>query len=94
MGRKGGWGYTVTFRTSLRSCPTETQNVSNKHAFWTTLDRATGEVPQREQLFVVMDTNARTGRRKKSGMGSKNNRIPGAYGQDTLNDNGELLLFL
>ena len=72
--------------------PTETQNASNKHAFWTTLDRAVEEVPRHEQLFVLMDANARTGRREKGGVGSKDNKILGAYGRDTLNDNGELLL--
>ena len=51
------------------------------------------EVPEHEQLFVVlMDTNARTGRREKGGVGSKDSKILGAYGRDTLNDNGELLL--
>ena len=39
-----------------------------------------------------MDANARLGRREKGGIGSKNNKILGAYGRDTLNDNGELLL--
>ena len=32
------------------------------------------------------------GRREKGDAGSKNNEIIGAYGQDALNDNGELLL--
>ena len=32
--------------------PTETHNASNKHAFWTTSDRAVKEVPRHEQLFV------------------------------------------
>ena len=72
--------------------PTETQNASNKHAFWTTLDRALNEVPRHEQLFVLMDANACTGRREKGGVGSKDNKILGAYGRDTLNDNGGLLL--
>ena len=39
-----------------------------------------------------MDANARTGRREKGGVGSKDNKILGAYGRDTLDDNGELLL--
>ena len=50
------------------------------------------DVPRHEQLFVLMDANARTGRREKGGVGSKDNKILGAYGRDTLNDNGELLL--
>ena len=48
------------------------------------------DVPRHEQLFVLMDANARTRRRKKGGVGSKDNKNLGAYGRDTLN-NGELL---
>ena len=72
--------------------PTETQNARNKHSFWTSLDRVVEEVPKHEQLFVLMDANARTGRREKGQVGSKDSKIVGAYGRDTLNDNGELLL--
>ena len=72
--------------------PTEAQNANNKHAFWTSLDRVVEEVPKHEQLFVLMDANARTGRREKGQVGSKASKILGAYGRDTLNDNGELLL--
>ena len=72
--------------------PTETQNTTNKHTFWTSLDRVVEEVPKHEQLFVLMDDNARTGRREKGQVGSKDSKILGAYGRDTLNDNGELLL--
>ena len=72
--------------------PTETQNPNNKHAFWTSLDRVVEEVSKYEQLFVLMDANARTGRREKGQVGSKDSKILGAYGRDTLNYNGELLL--
>ena len=41
---------------------------------------------------MSIDANARTGRREKRQVGSKDNKILGAYGRDTLNDNGELLL--
>ena len=71
---------------------TETQNTSNKHAFWTILKRAVEQVPRHEQLFVLMDANARTRRRETGGVGSKDNKFLRAYGRDTLNDNGELLL--
>ena len=50
------------------------------------------EVPSHEQLFVLMDANARIERREKGGVESKDNKTLGAYGRDTLNDNGELLL--
>ena len=68
----------VTFFVAY--APTETHNASNKHAFWTILDRAVKDVPRHEQLFVLMDANARTWRREKGGVGSKDNKIPGAYG--------------
>ena len=51
-----------------------------------------GEVPKHEQLFVLMDANARTGRREKGKVGSKDSKIIGAYGRDTLNDHRKLLL--
>ena len=72
--------------------PTGTQNANNKHAFWTSLDEVVEEVPKHEQLFVLMDANARTGRREKGQVGSKDSKILGAYSRDTLNDNGQLLL--
>ena len=51
------------------------------------------EVPKHKQLLLVlMDANARTGRREKGQVGSKDSKILGAYDRDTLNDNGELLL--
>ena len=53
----------VTFFVTC--APTETQNARNKHAFWTSLDRAVKEVPKHEQLFVLMDVNVRTRRREK-----------------------------
>ena len=80
----------VTFFVAY--APTGTHNASNKHEFWATLDRAVKKVPRHKQLFVLMDANARTGRREKGEVGSKDNKICGAYGRDTLNDNGELLL--
>ena len=80
----------VTF--FVAHAPTETQIASNKHAFWTSLDRAVEEIPRHEQLFVLMDANAHTGRREKGQAGSKDSRSFGAYGRDILNDNGELLL--
>ena len=80
----------VTFFVAY--APTETQNGSNKHAFWTSLDRAVKEVPRHEQLFVLVDANARTRRREKGQLGSKDSKVLGAYDRDTFNDNGELLL--
>ena len=49
------------------------------------------EVPKHEQLFVLMGAKACTGRREKGQVGSKDSKILGANGRDTLNDDGELL---
>ena len=62
--------------------PTETQNATNKNAFWTSLDKAVEEVPRHEQLFVLVDANACTGRKEKGQVGSKDSKILGAYGRD------------
>ena len=56
------------------------------------LNRVVEEVPKHEQLFALMDANARTGRSEKGEVGSKENKIIGACSRDTLNDNVELLL--
>ena len=45
------------------------------------------ELPKHEQLFVLMDANARTGRREKGQEGSKDSKILCAYGRDTLKEN-------
>ena len=80
----------VTFFVAY--APIEIHDASKENAFWTTLDRAVKDVPIHEQLFMLMDANARTGRREKGGVRSKDDKILGAYGRDTLNDIGELLL--
>ena len=46
-------------------------------------------VPCRDHLLVLMDANARTGKR---GIGWTDSRFLGAYGRDELNDNGERVL--
>ena len=85
-------GGAKTFTYFVAYAPTETQNASNKHAFWMTLDRAVEKISKHKQLFVLMDANASTGRREKRWVGSKDEQTIGAYGRDTLNLNGELLL--
>ena len=72
--------------------PTDTQAVGKKNAFWIALDRVVKEVPEHEQLFVLMDVNARTGRRGGGKLGSEECKALGAYGRGTLKDNGERLL--
>ncbi|CAN0397335.1 unnamed protein product [Ascophyllum nodosum] len=73
--------------------PTDTQFVGKNNAFWTALEGVVKEVPEHEQLlFVLMDANARTGRRGGGKPGSEECKVLGAYGRDNLNDNGERLL--
>ena len=57
----------VTFVVAY--APTEPQNANNKHAFWTSRNRVVEEVPKHEELFVLMDANARTGRRENGQVG-------------------------
>ena len=82
-------GRAKAFTFFVAYAPTETQNVSNKHAFWTTLGKAVGEEPKHEQLFVLMDANARTGRRKKGGVETRITRfsVPTAYIPSTTTEN-------
>ena len=63
--------------------PTGTQSVGEKHAFWTALERVVKEVPEHEQLLVLMDANARTGRRGGGMLGSEECKVLGAFGRDT-----------
>ena len=49
----------VTFFVAY--APTETHNAGNKHAFWTTLDRAVKDVPRHEHLFVLIGGGRREG---------------------------------
>ena len=49
-------------------------------------------MPKHEQLFVLMDANGRTGRRGSGRPGNEQCEALDAYGRDTRNENGELLL--
>ena len=85
-----GRARTVTFVVGY--APTDTQSVGEKHAFWTALERVVKEVPEHEQLFVLMDANARTARRGGGKLGSEEYNVLGAYSRDTLHDNSERIL--
>ena len=61
--------------------------------FWIASDRGAEKEPKHEHLLMLMNTNAHTGRRETGGVGSKGNTIFGAYSRNTLNDDGELLLY-
>ena len=51
-----------------------------------------GVLEHEQQLFVLMDANARTGRKGGGGLVSVERKVLGAYGRDTLNGNGDRLL--
>ena len=77
----------VTFVVGYASI--HTQSVGKKHAFWAVLERVVMEVRENEQLFVLMDANARTGLMGGGKLGSEKCEVLGAYGRDILNNNGE-----
>ena len=72
--------------------PTDTQYVGKKNAVWTALEGVVKEVPEHEHLFVLMNTNGRTGRRGGGKPGSEECKVVVAYGRDTLNNDGERLV--
>ena len=72
--------------------PTEVTEDETKQAFWDRLDSLVQRIPAKECLYVLMDANARTGRRIE-GESLQDEGIRGTYGRDELNDNGKLLLY-
>ena len=63
------------------------------NTFWTFLDwLVKGVLEHEQQLFVLMDANARTGRKGGGRLVSVERKVLGAYGRDTLNGNGDRLL--
>ena len=71
--------------------PTEVSKDETKQAFWDRLDSLVQRIPAKECVYVLMDANARTGRRIE-GESLQDEGILGTYGRDELNDNGKLLL--
>ena len=70
--------------------PTDShQSVRDKDLLRATLGITATEAPKEEYLIVMMDANARTGAR---GEGFVDVKVMGAYGRDTLSDNGRRLL--
>ena len=59
---------------------TETADVSRKNVLWSALDSAVTDVPRHEKLFVLMEANARTGKKGERRVGSKDNEVLGIYG--------------
>ena len=62
------------------------------NTFWTALDwLVEGVLEHEQQMFVLMDANARTGRKGGGRLVSVECKVLGAYGRDTLNGNGDRL---
>ena len=66
---------------------TDTQTEGGEHAFWTAPDRVVKKVPGQEQMFVLLDANARMERREGYRLGIGKFIISGTYGRDTLDYN-------
>ena len=79
----------VTFVVAY--APTECAADSEKTKFWSMLLETVASVPRKDQLFVLMDANARTGKRDRGGS-LEYAQVIGPYGRDVLNDNGEHLV--
>ena len=62
-----------------------------KRIFWEKLEGLVEKNSTKESLFVLLDTNARTGHRMQS-CGDERSRVFGAYGREVRNDNGKRLL--
>ena len=79
----------VTFVVAY--APTECAADNEKTRFWSMLLETVASVPRKDHLFVLMDANARTGKRDGSGS-LEYTQVIGPYGRDVLNDNGEHLV--
>ena len=55
------------------------------------LNSTVGSVPVRDDVFVLTDAKARTGKRGEGG-GDVDSKVLGAFGRDVLKKNGKLLL--
>ncbi|CAN0406305.1 unnamed protein product, partial [Ascophyllum nodosum] len=83
-----GRARTVTFIVGYS--PTDIKAIGKNNTFWRALDRVVKEVPEHKQLFVLMDPNARTGRKGGGRLG--NDFGVRDINRYTLNDNGKRLV--
>ena len=82
-GKSNGVSFVVGYAPALGLLARETDHFRNA------LDSVVTGVPSGDHPFVLMDANARTGKRQSECADSK---VLGKYGRDELNDNGERLL--
>ena len=84
----------LTFVTLVIAyAPTEDATEEKKAKYMAALNSTVEPVPAREHVFVLIDANARTGKRGEGG-GETDSKVLGAYGIDVLTENGKLLLGL
>ena len=77
----------VTFVVAY--APTEEAPGGQKAKYMEALNCTVASVPAREYVFVLTDTNARTGKRGEGG-GEADIKVLGAYCRDKLNENSKL----
>ena len=65
--------------------PAECAADGDKTIFWSMLLETVASVPRNGQLFVLMDANARTGKRDRGGS-LEYAQVVGPYGRNVLND--------
>ena len=69
----------VTFVVAY--APTEDAAEGEKAKYMTALNSTVKPVPSREDVFVLIDANARTGKRGEGG-GETDSKVLGAYGRE------------
>ena len=79
----------MEFPLWMRTLRLTVTNQSETKTFWTALGSTVAEVPNGEHGVVMMNVNARTGRR---GEGCVDYNVLGVYMRDALNGNGRRLL--
>ena len=82
-------GKSIVVPFNVGYAPTVDKSSIKKGCFISSFVEVVKEVPSKNHILVLMDSNARTGIREIEWAGSK---VFGAYGRDKLNSNGERLL--
>lgn len=64
--------------------PTETTDVAREDVFMAARDGVGQDILSHEQMTVLMNSNAHTGKRDEGEVGRNDNEVQGTYGLDTL----------
>ena len=80
-------GENVAINLVVAYAPTaDSPNTQLKEKYWKKLGNMVEHIPTKECLFVLIDVNARTGKRME---GCDDCKMLGAFGRDELNNTGE-----